>query len=116
MRCPRGTPTNTLIWFCHVTKRTTCLTLLFQSLKGSDPFPARNQLFPRCTKRRCPLPALGNQAAPHQNGAEPALSAYALIKKASPQSAQDEGAITRARRGAQLTKFLYLFPTLPFPV
>jgi hypothetical protein len=46
-------PTNTLLWFYHVTKRSTRPTLLFQSLKGSDPFRQGTS---------CSLAALGDDA------------------------------------------------------
>ena len=37
------------------------------------------------------------------------------IKKASLRSAQDETRSPEARSGAQLTKFLYVFPDTPLP-
>jgi len=42
----------------------------------------------------------------------PAIDA---IKKASLRSAQDETRSPEARSGAQLTKFLYVFPDTPLP-
>ena len=90
MRYPRSTPTNTLLWFSHVTKRTTCPTLLFQSVKGSDPFRRGTSYSLAAPRYDALCQHLANQAVPHQNGAEPALTAHALIKKSSPQSAQDE--------------------------
>jgi hypothetical protein len=75
MRCPRSTPTNTLLWFSHVTKRTTCPTLLFQSVKGSDPFrrgtsyslaaPRYDALCQHLATKRYLIKTVPSQHSPH---------------------------------------------------